>query len=137
MWLYEKIKTNWTFNPSQGIINSLVSTSSFELISDRELRKLLVSWNDVLADYQEGEIGSRKFVDEVLSPYLNEHFHFMQGLTDPRIDASVIASAQFENLIYNRREHLLNILGRENDIESSKIRTTIDRIIELSDPENQ
>ena len=31
----------WTFNPSQGIINSLVSTSSFELISNRELRKTI------------------------------------------------------------------------------------------------
>lgn len=47
---------NWnTFNLSQGVIRSLVSTSSFELISDLELRVLLVSWDDVLADYKEEE----------------------------------------------------------------------------------
>ena len=47
---------NWvTFNPSQGVIRSLVNTSSFELISDPELRALLVSWEDVLADYEEEE----------------------------------------------------------------------------------
>jgi hypothetical protein len=131
------LKTIWTFNPSQGIINSLVSTSSFELISNRELRKLLVSWNDILVDYQEAEIGSKKFVDDILNPYLNEHFHFRQGFSDPRLDASVLASTKFENIVYNRKEHLLNILGRENDMESSKIRTTIDRIIELSNPKNQ
>ena len=138
VWYYiNRLKTNWTFNPSQGIINSLVSTSSFELISNRELRKLVVSWNDILIDYQEGEIGSRKFVDDILNPYLNDHFQFSQGYADPRLDASVIGSTKFENIVYNRKEHLLNILGRENDMESSKIRTVIDRIIELSNPANQ
>ena len=39
-----------SFNPSQGVIRSLVNTSSFELISNKELRRLLVSWEDVLAD---------------------------------------------------------------------------------------
>ena len=138
VWYYiNSMKTNWTFNPSQGIINSLVSTSSFELISNRELRKLVVSWNDILVDYQEGEIGSRKFVDDILNPYLNDHFQFSQGYANPRLDASVLASTKFENIVYNRKEHLLNILGRENDMESNKIRTAIDRIIELSNPENQ
>jgi hypothetical protein len=138
VWYYiYSLKTNWTFNPSQGIINSLVSTSSFELISNRELRKLVVSWNDILIDYQEGEIGSKKFVDDILNPYLNDHFQVGQGYTDPRLDASVLASTKFENIVHNRKEHLLNILGRENDMESSKIRTVIDRIIELSNPEDQ
>ena len=54
--IFWDLKKKWTFNPSQGIINSLVSTSSFELISDPDLRKLLVSWNDVLLDYQEDEL---------------------------------------------------------------------------------
>ncbi|PTM09471.1 MAG: hypothetical protein DA407_05810 [Bacteroidetes bacterium] len=138
VWSYiYGLKTTWTFNPSQGIINSLVSTSSFELISNRELRKLLVSWNDILVDYQEGEIGSKKFVDDFLNPYLNDHFQVGQDYADPRLDASVLASTKFENIVHNRKEHLLNILGRENDMESSKIRTAIDRIIELSNPENQ
>jgi hypothetical protein len=127
------LKKRWTFNPSQGIINSLVSTSSFELISNRELRKLLVSWNDVLLDFQEDELNSKKFVMEVLNPFLNNHFHYTSFFSDPRLDLSILESAVFENLIYQRKEHLIDILGRDD--EFSNIQKTIDRIIELSDPD--
>jgi len=123
----------WTFNPSQGIINSLVSTSSFELISNRELRKLLVSWNDVLLDFQEDELNSKNFVMEVLNPFMNKHFHYTANYSDPRLDISILASTEFENLIWQRKEHLIDILNRDN--EFSRIQKTINRIIELSDPD--
>lgn len=130
-----RLKRDYTFNPTQGIINSLVSTSTFELISDRELRNLLILWNDVLEDYRETELKQRKYVLEVMDPYLNKHFHFVDILTDPRIDTSVLETAEFENLIYQRRVKLQQILNFDD--KSSKIRTFIDRILELSDPENQ
>jgi hypothetical protein len=122
----------WTFNPSQGIINSLVSTSSFELISNRELRKLLVSWNDVLQDYQEDELNSKIFVMEELNPFMNKHFHYSLDYSDPRLDLSVLASPEFENLIWQRKEYLIDILSRDDEL--SKIEKTIDQIIEFSDP---
>jgi hypothetical protein len=129
------LKRRWTFNPSQGIINSLVSTSSFDLISDRELRTLLISWNDVLIDYQEEELQSKNYVMEVLNPFLNKHFQYPVHFNDPRVDLSMLSSLEFENLIKQRKEYLLDILGREK--EYSTIQTTIERIIELSDPEKQ
>ncbi len=131
----EGMHRRWTFNPSQGIINSLVSTSSFELISDRELRKLLVSWNDVLLDFQEDELNNKKFVMEVLNPFMNKHFHYKNDYADPRSDLSILATAEFENLIWQRQEHLIDILSR--DAEFSVIQLTIDRIIELSNPEKR
>ena len=121
----------WTFNPSQGIINSLVNTSSFELISNRELRKLLISWNDVLIDFQEDEIGSVKYMMEDFNPFMKKHFHYTLGYSDPRLDISVLASPVFENLIYGRKEHIEDILGRADD-EFSRIQKTMDQIIELS-----
>jgi len=120
----------YTFDPSQGIINSLINTSSFELISNRELRKLLVSWNDVLKDYQEDELHAKKFVMEELNPFMNRHFHFIDNYTDPRINLSILTSTEFENIIYQRKEYLTDILSRRN--EASKIEKTIDKIIELS-----
>jgi hypothetical protein len=120
----------YTFNPSQGIINSLISTSSFELISDRELRKLLVSWNDVLLDYQEGELDSKAFVIEELNPFMNKHFHHLDNYSDSRINTSILASLEFENLIYQRKEFLIDIVERRN--EASNMEQTINRIIELS-----
>tara|TARA_R110001632_G_scaffold64960_11_gene154246 strand:- start:757 stop:1476 length:720 start_codon:yes stop_codon:yes gene_type:complete len=123
----------WTFNPSQGIVNSLVSTSSFELISNRELRKLLVSWNDVLLDFQEDELHSKKYVMEVLNPFINKHFHYKANYSDPRLNISILESAEFENLILQRKEYLIDILGI--GYELSRIQKTIDRIIELSNPD--
>ena len=127
------IKRRWTFNPSQGIINSLVSTSSFELISNRELRKLLVSWNDVIIDYQEDELLSQKFVVSDLNPFLNKHFKYPIKFDDLRAEITMLTSLEFENLIWQRREHLLDIIGL--DLEFSKLQISIDRIIELSDTE--
>ena len=126
-----RLKRRWTFNPSQGIINSLVSTSSFELISNRELRNLLVSWNDVIIDYQEDELNSKKFVVDYLNPFLNKYFKYPAFYNDPRVDITMLSSLQFENMIKQRKEHLLDILGV--DLEFSKLQITINRIIELSD----
>jgi hypothetical protein len=44
-----------TFNPSQSRINALMSTSSFDIINDNNLRNLLISWNEFVEDYQEEE----------------------------------------------------------------------------------
>lgn len=122
----------WTFNPSEGIINSLISTSSFELISNRELRKLLVSWNHILLDYQEDELHSMKFVMEELNPFMNKHFPYSSSYSDPRSNLSILATLEFENLIWQRKEYLLDILELRGD--SRIMEKTINRIIELSDP---
>ncbi len=125
----------WTFNPSRGIINSLVNTSSFDLISDPELRKLLVSWNDVLADYQEEEERAAAIVIEQIRPFMASHFSFHGGYRDPRVDLSVLESPEYENWIIIRRGSLKDILGNgTDDPELDMIQTTIDRIIELSAP---
>lgn len=130
--------TRYTFNPSQGIINSLVNTSSFDLISDPELRKLLVSWNDVLADYQEEELIAAKTLTDHIVPFMARHFSFHGGYQDPRTDLSVLESAEYENWTILRRSNLRDILGNgEDESELTKIQETIDRIIELSEPKEQ
>lgn len=127
---------NWnTFNPSQGVIRSLVNTSSFELISDPELRILLVSWEDVLADYQEEEDLALHILENHLLSELAENMLWKNGLLDNRFDKSYLSTHQFENLFYRRETLLENILGQE-DVEGELIliRRIIDRIIELSHP---
>ncbi len=127
--------TYWTFNPSQGIINSLVNTSSFDLISDPELRKLLVSWNDVLVDYQEEEERAAAIMVDQIRPFMARHFSFHGGYRDPRVDLSILESPEYENWVIIRKGNLLDILGDgTEDREVTVIRRTIDRIIELSAP---
>lgn len=128
----------YTFNPSQGIINSLVNTSSFELISDPELRKLLVSWNDVLADYQEEEIIAAQIMIDQIQPFLVRHASFHGGFRDPRLDLSYLESTEYENLIILRGSNLRDILGTDGiNGELAVIQETIDRIIALSAPNGE
>ena len=130
--------THWTFNPSQGIINSLVNTSSFDLISDPELRKLLVSWNDVLVDYQEEELRAATVLIDQIRPFMIKHFSFHGGFEDPRVDLSVLESLEFENWTIVRSGSLKDILGNgTDDRELYMIQRTIDRIIELSAPKEE
>jgi len=128
----------YTFNPSQGVIRSLVNTSSFNLISNDELRILLVSWEDVLADYQEEEIVAAEQLRTNLVPQLLEHMSYKDGFTDSRVDKEYLSSMTFENLFYERRSNLVDILGgKNNGRELTQITETIDRIIELSKPLTQ
>ena len=121
----------WTFNPSQGVVKSLVNSSSFELISDTELRTLLVSWEDVLADYQEEEVIAAQWVRNEFGPQLLEYLPWGWNLKDERSQVSYISGLPFENLFYQRESDLDNILGN-GDAELQKVRETIDRIIALS-----
>ncbi len=64
----------WTFNPSSGVTSSIMNSSSINIISNNELRQLLVGWNDLLLDYQEEEILARDNYHNLLKPYEKKHW---------------------------------------------------------------
>ena len=140
---FKEKMNNWgrwiSFNPSQGVIRSLVNTSSFELISNPELRRLLVSWEDVLADYKEEEDLAIKDNYEVLFPEIARFLGWKHDYEDERVDKNFLSTLQFETIFFRREDNLNNILGLQNINENEmteleRIKTTIDRIIELSKP---
>lgn len=124
----------YTFDPTQSSINALVGTSSFDIISDKELRKLLISWTDIVADYQEEEITAKEIQIKIYEPYFNTYFpgiidtiHF--NLRDPRFKSDIFKSIEFENMIYSRLNNLDDILGDE----LNTIQDNIDKIIALTE----
>jgi uncharacterized protein DUF6090 len=131
----------YTFNPSQGVIKSLVNTSTFEIISNDTLRRLLISWNDVLADYQEEEIiAANNLIDHIM-PYFNRHSSSGGNFKDKRLDLKFLTTIEFENQFYDRQNNLENIIGNgskgalRNVIELTTIKKTINKIIALSKTE--
>ncbi|MCF6223632.1 MAG: DUF6090 family protein [Flavobacteriaceae bacterium] len=80
----------YTFNPSSGATNSIMNSSTIDIISNDELRQLLVGWNDVLLDYQEEEVLARDNYQTHLKPFEKKHFYYSQNeknwLNDSRID---------------------------------------------------
>ena len=129
----------FTYNPSMGITNSLLSNSTYEIISNDELRQLLIGWNDVLSDYQEEETRAFNNYQNHLKPFEKEHFNFnpdyRKWLSDPRVDLSILETLAFDNYVQDRHNDANEIINNVSG-ELQKITETIDRILVLSDPES-
>ena len=52
-----------------------MNSSSINIISNNELRQLLVGWNDLLLDYQEEEIHASNNYHTLLKPYEKNIFY--------------------------------------------------------------
>ena len=127
----------YTFNPSKGVTNALMNSSTFNVISNDELRQLLISWDDVVTDYQEEEIWARNNYHNQLKSFEKTHFFWSEDykkwLNDSRVDTSIVESLAFDNYVLDRYNDLLNLVENpEKELEL--ISSTLDKIIELSQP---
>ena len=82
---------------SEGSVSTLINSSAFEIISNSELRTLLVQWKDLVADYQRAEAMAIKFATEQFLPYMDEHIpmNYHKGIKDIRTDLSFLSSVKF------------------------------------------
>jgi len=134
VYLYDSFG-GYTFNPSQSSINALMSTSSFDIISDENLRNLLVSWNDLVKDYQEEEQYARDYTWNQYDPFLSKHFDWNFNLKDSRNNFEVLQSLEFEYKVKSQLGLLEQILTISGELQ--KVQETLDEIIELSKPDIQ
>ena len=118
-----------SYNPYSSSIKSVINSNSLELIQDEELRKYLVSWEDVLLDYQEEEIAFFKFMNEQFWPYVREILDFLGK--DQEMTKDALSSIKTQNMVVSRRD---NIRGIIKAIEEEPIENHIDEIIRLSQP---
>jgi hypothetical protein len=118
-----------SYNPYSSSIKSVINSNSLELIQDEELRKYLVSWEDVLLDYQEEEIAYFKFMNEQFWPYVRENFDFLGS--DQEMIKDGFSSIITQNMMVSRRD---NIRGIIKAIEEEPIEHHINKIIRLTQP---
>ncbi len=121
-----------TFNPSQTSINALASTSTFDIIKSETLRDLLISWNDLITDYQEEELRSRNYLFDHYESYLSKHFDWNYNFKDERNNFNALQTLEFEYIIKNNHELVNQILISSGELQ--KVQETLDNIIELSKP---
>ena len=67
--LLEMINMSWTFDPFQGIYNSVIGSGKIELISNESLKTKLATIQDLIKDYQEEEHQTREFSKQLLYPF--------------------------------------------------------------------
>ena len=143
-WAMEDIEKNlpiadsatlpWTYNPSRGVINSLISSGNYELIKNDSLRNLLLSFNDVYEDFLEEELNHQKYRYEVLEPLVAQNIDLM-NMRDPKV-------AQMNLNFFNSssyRSQLLFMLGRlsavSNEMNEGSLENKIKVIVNLTSSE--
>ena len=110
--LISNVGSNYTFDPYQGIYNSIINSGKIELISNDSLKLKLSKFQDILSDYQEEETGVMGFVQNNLYPFLidNQKLNFNASyIIDERTEADkikykeelikLIDSDKYENLL--------------------------------------
>lgn len=118
----------YTFNPSNGTVESIISSSTFEIIQNDTLRNYLLSWKDILSDYNEEVDGAYSFLE-------NEILHFEYTYFDKFNEQNPenlvpLQTKHFKNLMILRRRLLQGILAEINKV---KIERNINEIIRLTD----
>ena len=63
------INSNYTFDPFQGIYNSVINSGKIELISNDSLKLKIARLQDLINDYKEEEINTMKFTQQNLYPF--------------------------------------------------------------------
>ena len=122
----------WTFNPSQGSINSIINSSSLELIRNEELREYLVSWQGLVIDFQEDEMASKNILNNQIDPFLGQHMDWNFNFKDERNNLKILESLKFEYIIHQRVGTLNDILNESSQLEP--LSRSLSRMIVLTEP---
>ena len=123
-----------TFNPSQTSIKALTSSSSFDIIKNDTLRDLLISWNDLITDYQEEELRSRDYIINQYDAYMSKHFDWNYNFKDERNNFDALQTLEFEYLVKNNYDLVNQILVSSGELQ--KVQETLNTIIKLSKPKS-
>ena len=114
-----------------------MAKTSFEIISNPELRELLQRWDELVIDYQEEELLYKEYSFDNYIPLLSKHISFIgfnnnANIFDDDNKMTFLNSLEFKNAIAIRQALISDVLLKD---ELKEIKKTIDRIIELTTTE--
>ncbi|GGK26946.1 hypothetical protein GCM10007962_21530 [Yeosuana aromativorans] len=117
-----------TFNPSNGIVQSLISSGDINIITNDTLKNYLVSWKDVLDDYTEEEIISKEFWSNVIEPYIIKNGDFR--IENSQKNFRLLKDSVFINMIVRKHSYTNNIITEIDDKNS--VEDYLNEIVRLS-----
>ncbi len=123
------------FDYSNAALRKIQNATSAEIISNKELRNLLLQWDVALEDYLEVELKALDFHEKHYLPIINNHIPrpYKNGFKDPRADLYFLNSLEFENLVKMRARNISHILEAvDRKLYDKSIFQILDEIIELS-----
>lgn len=108
----------YPYYPSNGVVESLISSGDFKLINNDTLRKYLVSWNDVLNNYEEYVEIDRAFWSENIEPYIIQNGNFLNLRSTENL--ALVEDLVFLNMLYRKQffqRNIVNSISREEGLE--------------------
>jgi hypothetical protein len=120
-----------TYNPSNGIVESLISSGEYQLITNDSLRNYLISWKDHLADYLEEEEIFARLWTEKIEPFIIDEGDFT-NLASPK-NFRLITTPKFRNLT---ERHLLLLRNVIESIRDEPLEPSLNAIVRLSKVED-
>ena len=118
-----------TYNPYSSMVETVISSNSLELIQDEELQEYLMSWKDVLLDYQEEENAYLKMMNDHFHPLMLETFDYTGR--DKAMNRAGRSSVKYQNAQINRLGYYWGIIIA---IKEEPIENHINEIIRLTEP---
>lgn len=125
--LYKAALEHHSFNPYNGVVNSLINSGNYLLLRNDSLQNLIISWNDVLEDYLEEERASSGFWLREFEPFMIENAAF--SMTDPTKGIAILSDPIHKTLI-ERRIHYTGLIIEA--IEKEPIEHYLMEIVRLS-----
>ncbi len=133
--MFEYALNTFTYNPSNGVVNSLINSGNYELIKNDSLRNYLITWNDVYLDFLEEELNHQKYRYEVMDPISAENTDmvmFKKGDQEAiEFTLNYITSSSFRSQMNTLRSRLSNVI---TDLEAGTVENHITQIIKLTKP---
>jgi len=108
----------YTYYPSNGVVESLISSGEINLIRNDSLRKYLVSWKDVLTNYTENVNIDRDLWSDKIEPYVIEKGDFLNVGSDK--NKNLLSDPVFINMLVRKQffqKNIVNSIEGKNGIE--------------------
>ena len=86
-----------TFNPSNGALNTLISSGKLYIIKNDSLRKHLARWTGMLEDVKEDEKRLIDFGDTRMNPIRLEYLNSKSESAN--VDPALLENLKFENIV--------------------------------------
>ncbi|MGH1384591.1 DUF6090 family protein [Kordia sp.] len=109
----------YAYYPSNGVVESLISTGDINLIQNDTLRNYLVSWKDELKNYTERVNIDITLWSHTLEPYIINHGNLVDLKSEENF--KLVEDRVFINILFRQQHYNRNIVSaiqNENSIEN-------------------
>jgi hypothetical protein len=128
--LFIKMNSNWTYDPRNGILNSIISSGQINQLSNKELKYLLASNKEMTVDAFENSLKIEAQRDELLYSTYNN----MRTIVDGKIIGGLNWKSSYDHGPFRILTVSLFYYSRRGGLkEEHELAETLEQIIDLID----